>query len=194
MNTNKSYSPINITKMKILKRVLIAIVLLVVLVLVVAAIAPKKYVVEREVIINQPTTEVFEYVKFLQNQDNFSTWANMDPQMEKTFEGTDGVVGFVSAWKSENRDVGRGEQEIMRISDGERIDYELRFFEPWEATNQAYILTENIGENETLVKWGFNGSMSYPSNLMLLAMNMDEMLGGDLEKGLDNLKIILEKY
>ncbi len=180
--------------MKILKRVLIAIVLLVVLVLVVAAIAPKKYAVEREVIINQPTTEVFEYVKFLQNQDNFSTWANMDPQMEKTFEGTDGVVGFVSAWKSENRDVGRGEQEIMRISDGERIDYELRFFEPWEATNQAYILTENIGENETLVKWGFNGSMSYPSNLMLLAMNMDEMLGGDLEKGLDNLKIILEKY
>jgi hypothetical protein len=112
--------------------------------------------------------------------------------MKKTFQGTDGTVGFVSAWKSENPDVGVGEQEIMNIVEGKRIDYELRFFEPFEATDQAYITVDGIGANETVVKWGFNGSMSYPSNLMLLVMSMEDMLGGDLEKGLDNLKVLME--
>ena len=51
----------------------------------------------------------------------------MDPDMKKTYRGTDGTVGFVSAWDSEKDDVGKGEQEIIKITDGERIDYELRF-------------------------------------------------------------------
>jgi hypothetical protein len=43
------------------------------------------------------------------------------------------------------------------------------------------------------VNWGFNGKMPYPMNLMLAFMNMDEMLGKDLQDGLNNLKIIFEK-
>jgi hypothetical protein len=35
--------------------------------------------------------------------------------------------------------------------------------------------------------------MNYPANVMLLFMNMEKMVGGDLEKGLQNLKTILEK-
>lgn len=178
--------------MRILKKILLAIVILIALVLIVAAIAPREYAVEREIIINEPDAEVFEFVKYLRNQDAFSVWAKMDPMMKKTFQGTDGTVGFVSAWESENPEVGSGEQEIMNIVEGKRIDYELRFFEPFETTDQAYITVDGIGANETVVKWGFNGSMPYPGNLMLLVMSMEEMLGGDLEKGLDNLKVLME--
>ena len=46
--------------------------------------------------------------------------------------------------------------------------------------------------NSTVVKWGFNGKMAYPMNLMLLFMNMEKMLGSDLEEGLANLKVVLE--
>jgi hypothetical protein len=35
--------------------------------------------------------------------------------------------------------------------------------------------------------------MKYPMNLMLLFMNMEKMVGGDLDKGLQNLKSVLEK-
>jgi hypothetical protein len=35
--------------------------------------------------------------------------------------------------------------------------------------------------------------MPYPMNLMLLFMDMDGMLGKDLQQGLDNLKGVLEK-
>ena len=71
--------------------------------------------------------EVFDYVKYLKNQDNFSKWASMDPDMQKTYRGTDVTVGFVSAWASDNPDVGVGEQEIKAITAGQRIDFELRF-------------------------------------------------------------------
>jgi hypothetical protein len=117
----------------------------------------------------------------------------MDPAMKKEYRGTDGAVGFVSAWDSDNKDVGKGEQEIKAITEGERVDFEIRFFEPFESTDLAYMTTEAVNDSATLVKWGFNGKMPYPMNLMLLFMDMEKMLGGDLEEGLANLKTVMEK-
>jgi uncharacterized protein YndB with AHSA1/START domain len=179
--------------MKILKIVLIGIAAIIALALIVAAFTKKDYAVVREITINKPKQEVFDYVKFLKNQDNYSKWAMMDPNMKKTYTGTDGTVGFVSAWDSQEKNVGAGEQEIKGITNGERIDFELRFKRPFEATDYAYMTTEDAGNNQTKVKWGFNGKMKYPMNLMLLCMDMDKMLGKDLDTGLSNLKSILEK-
>jgi uncharacterized protein YndB with AHSA1/START domain len=179
--------------MKIIKYILGTLVSIIVIILIVAAFAPSEYAVEREVTINKSVTEVFDYVKYLKNQDDFSKWASMDPDMKKTFTGVDGTVGFISAWESDNKDVGKGEQEIMKITEGERIDFELRFFEPFEASDNAYMITETDGNSATIVKWGFDGKMDYPMNIMLLAMDMEEMLGDDLQQGLNKLKVILEK-
>ncbi|NJO91943.1 MAG: SRPBCC family protein, partial [Chloroflexia bacterium] len=152
-----------------------------------------KYAVEREVTINKPKDVVFDYVKLLKNQDNFSVWAKIDPAMKKTFTGTDGTVGFISAWESDNKDVGKGEQEIKAIKEGERIDFELRFLEPFEATDNAYMTTEELDSATVKVKWGFYGEMAYPMNVMMLFMDMEEMIAGDFETGLNNLKAELEK-
>lgn len=179
--------------MKVLKTTLTVIAILVAVPLLVALFVDQDYAVEREIVINKPKQEVFNYVKFLKNQDNYSTWATRDPNMKKTYTGTDGSVGFVSAWESEDIEVGKGEQEIKNIVDGERIDFELRFYEPFEATEPAAMVTESVSDNETKVKWGFNGHMDYPMNLMLVFMNMEEEIGNDLQTGLDNLKIQLEK-
>ncbi len=179
--------------MKIVKKILLAIVGIVALLLIVALFVKKEYSVEREITINKPKQEVFDYVKLLKNQNNFSVWAQRDPNMKKDYKGNDGTVGFVSAWDSEDKHVGKGEQEIKNMKDGERLDFELRFMKPFEATDNAYMTTESAGENQTKVKWGFNGKMPYPMNLMLLFMNMDKMLGKDLEDGLTNLKTVLEK-
>lgn len=179
--------------MKVFKSALIAVAILVAVPLLVALFVDQDYAVEREVVINKPKQEVFDYVKYLRNQDNYSTWATRDPNMKKTYTGTDGTVGFVSAWESDDQEVGKGEQEIKSIVDGERIDFELRFYEPFEATEPATMVTERVSDNETKVKWGFNGHMDYPMNLMLVFMNMEEEIGNDLQTGLDNLKIQLEK-
>lgn len=179
--------------MKVLKKILLVIVVLVAIVLIMAAFTKKHYAVEKEIVINKPKQEVFDYVKHLKNQDSYSKWAMMDPAMKKTYTGTDGTVGFVSAWDSDKKDVGKGEQEIKKIAEGERVDFELRFIKPFEATEHAYMLTEAVSPSETKVKWGFDGHMAYPMNLMLLWMDFEKMIGDDLQTGLTNLKSNLEK-
>ncbi len=179
--------------MKILKKIFLAIIGLIVLLLIVAIFVKKEYSVVRDITINKPRHEVFEYVKNIKNQNYYSKWNLADPNAVKTYTGTDGIVGFIAAWDSKMKDVGQGEQEIKKIQDGERLDMELRFIRPFKATDYAYMTTESISENQTKVSWGFNGKMAYPMNLMLLAYNMDKLLGGDMDSGLTNLKDILEK-
>lgn len=175
-----------------IKKVLFFILGLIALLLLVAAFSKKDYAVTREIVINKSNADVFNYIKYLKNQDNFSKWATMDPAMKKSYRGEDGKPGFVSAWESENENVGTGEQEIINITEGSRVDYELRFIKPFEAKDHAYLMTEAAGDKETKVVWGFDGHMNFPMNLMLLFMDFDKMLGGDLQQGLDKLKIIME--
>lgn len=179
--------------MKAIKIILAIIGLLILFVLVAPLFINGEYSVEKEVTINQSPEVVFDYVKYLKNQDEFSVWATMDPNMEKTFMGTDGTVGAISGWSSDIKDVGKGEQEIIGITEGERIDFELRFYEPFEATDNAYMEVVAVNDSVTLTKWGFYGTMKYPMNLMLLFMDMEEMLGGQLQEGLDNLKQLLDE-
>jgi hypothetical protein len=113
--------------------------------------------------------------------------------MKKEFRGTDGTIGFVSAWDSKNKNNGKGEVEIIKIKNGYRIDYAYRFIKPFKSTNLAYFLTDSISNNQTKVIWGFAGKMTYPLNLMLLFMNLEKMVGKDFEAGLENLKVVLEK-
>lgn len=178
--------------MKILKKVLIVLGILIAIPLIVAIFVTKQYAVEEEITINQPKDVVFDYIKHLKNQNDYSKWASMDPDMEKTFRGTDGTVGFVSAWKSGDEHVGVGEQEITAIKEGERIDFDLRFFEPFESSDKAYMITESAATDKTVVKWGFEGKMDYPMNLMLLFMDFEGMIGDDFQTGLQNLKTKLE--
>ena len=115
--------------MNIIKKIVLALLTIVVLALIAALFLTKNYAVEREITIDQPKDSVFNYIKYVKNQDNFSVWNRKDPKMIKTFSGTDGTVGFVYSWNSQDKNVGVGEQEIKKIIEGERIDFEIRFKE-----------------------------------------------------------------
>ena len=178
--------------MNIILIILLGIAGIIILLLLIGLFTKKDYAVEREITINKPAERVFNYIKYLKNQDNYSKWAMMDPGMKKEFRGTDGTVGFVSAWESDNKKVGKGEQQISGIREGERIDMKLHFIKPWEGKADAHMVTEDIGAAQTKVKWGLKSRMNYPMNTMMLFMNMDSMLGKDLEVGLAKLKTLLE--
>jgi hypothetical protein len=179
--------------MKALKIIGLFIVGIIVIALITGLFVDGKYSVEREATINKPKQEIFEYAKYLKNQENYSVWAKIDPEMKREFRGEDGTVGFVAAWDSENPQAGKGEQKIIAIEEGSRIDYELHFLKPFESTDYAYLSFDSVNDSVTTVKWGFNGEMKYPMNLMMLSMNMEEMLAPDLQNGLNNLKIIIEQ-
>lgn len=176
-----------------IKKILIGVGIVLLLPFLVAIFVKKDYAVEKEIVIQKPKNEVFNYIKFLKNQDNYSKWATMDPEMKKSFSGVDGTVGAVAGWESKKDEVGKGEQEIKNIVEGEKIDLELRFFEPMVSTDNAYLKTETVTDSTTKVKWGYYGKMTYPTNLITLFFDFEKMIGDDFEIGLNNLKVILEK-
>lgn len=169
--------------------IIIGIILLIVIL---ALIAPKSYEVSRNITINKPLSEVFTYLKSLKNQDNWSPWAERDPNMKKTFTGTDGEVGCISAWESDHKQVGSGEQEIISITDNKEITAQLRFLKPFKSQSDAYTRVAEV-ESGTKVTWGFSGKNKFPVSIMMLFMNMEKAIGGDFEQGLAKLKSILEK-
>ncbi|MFH7000496.1 SRPBCC family protein [Flavobacterium bizetiae] len=179
--------------MGIIKKILVILILILAIVLVAAYFMPKNYAVEREITISKPVDSVFNYVKYLKNQNEFSVWANIDPKMKVTYSGTDGSVGSKSAWESDVKEVGVGEQEITNITEGKRIDFALRFKKPMEDTAVGFMSTETVAGNQTKVKWGISGVIPYPMNIMLPMMKMDQMIGNDLQKSLENLKDKLEE-
>lgn len=178
--------------MIILWIVLGAIIGLIVLILIIAAFTKKDYSVERTIIVEKSKEETFDFLKSLRNQDSFSKWAGLDPNMKKEYIGTDGTVGFISKWESDHKQVGHGEQEIKKLIEGERIESELRFLKPFRGIAHAYMTTTALSANETTVVWGFNSRMNYPMNILLVFMNMEKMIGDDFSLGLGNMKKLVE--
>jgi len=146
----------------------------------------------KEIVINKPVGEVFNYIKYLKNQQNYSKWASMDPNLKNEFRGTDGQPGFVNHWVG-NKKVGEGEQEITGIVEGKSLSTDLRFIKPFKSFAKSVMTTTALDANSTKVTWGFESKMNYPMNVMKLFMNWNEMIGKDFATGLANLKTLMEK-
>jgi hypothetical protein len=161
------------------------------LVLIIAAAGNKDLNIERSVRIERETPVVFDYIRHLKNHDNFSVWQMMDPNMKKTYSGTDGQVGFVYGWDSANmKNVGAGEQEIKKIDLNKSIDFELRFFRPMQDVAKARMETTANG-SATEITWSFASKMKFPMNIMKPVMV--KLLGKNLQDGVNNLKAVMEK-
>jgi hypothetical protein len=159
--------------------------------LILALFLKKEYTMEKEIVINKSSQEVFDYLKLLKNQKYYNKWVMMDPNMITQDKGTDGTEGFFSAWDSGNKDLGKGEQTIKKLVNGRKIELELHFIKPFDSIAQAIFELEPLSANKTNVKWSFTGGMKYPMNLMLGLSKM--IIGKALTEGLGNLKNILEK-
>ncbi len=176
--------------MKPLKILIFVLLGLAIFVFTIPLLAPNSYQIERGISINRPQSEVFEYMRMFNNFDTWSPWSEMDPDMEVEISGVDGEVGAEYYWKG-NRDVGEGRMRITQI-DPNKIHIALSFIEPFESSSPTeYRLSAN--QSGTDVSWYMEGEMSYPWNAILLFMSMEEAIGKDFDRGLQKLKMQLEK-
>ena len=159
--------------------------------LLVALLTPKDFSLKKQVIINKSKSEVFNYLIYLKNQEQYNVWMIKDPNIKIKYSGTDGTVGAKQAWESEDKNVGIGEQEIIKLNDNESMETEIRFKKPFEATNYAVTTLTSLNETQTNVSNTFRGTSKFPMNIMNLFM--DRMVGGDMQKNLENIKSNLEK-
>jgi hypothetical protein len=159
-------------------------------VLLYALIAKKEYSIISEIIIDKNNDIVFNYVKHLKNQIYYNKWVMADPNIKMTYTGTDGNVGFMSAWESTLRDVGIGEQEIIKIIEGKGYEAELRFEKPFKGTSHVNIMIYSITDNQSKMITTLNTRTDFPMNIMIPLIR--KMLQKDMNQNAANLKHILE--
>ena len=154
-----------------------------------ALVVRKQYCIQRDIVIDKPLHQVFDYIKYMRNQEQYNKWVMQDPNLKIEYTGVDGTEGFMSAWEG-NKQAGKGEQEIKKIEENAGINFELRFEKPFKNVGQTYMHTTAISPTQTQVKWTMEGRNSYPMNLFNLFI--DNLLGKDLSISLEKLKRILE--
>jgi hypothetical protein len=98
-----------------------------------ALLVKKDFSLEKQIVINKTQKEVFDYLKMIRNQEKYSVWVMRDPKINLVYSGTDGTVGFKSAWTSNDKNTGIGEQEIIKLTEGISTEVEIRFKKPFRS-------------------------------------------------------------
>jgi len=149
----------------------------------------KPYKVERSAEINTPASAIYNQIVSHKNRDNWSPWATKDPNMTKEYEGPEAGVGSIYKWSSENEEVGTGSMEVVEVEENEYMKSKLTFTAPWES---ASTVEWNLEEENGVTKATWSNSGELPA-MMAMFMDLDEQLGPDFEKGLENLKKLCEE-
>lgn len=178
--------------MEILLIIGIVIASLIALVLVVALFVKKDYMLQREIVIQRPQQFMYDYLRHLGNQTEYSKWVMDDPNMNRVPQGGDGTVGFVLTWDSKDKNVGAGRQEIIQLMAPTLIKYVVQFIRPFKGKADCSFELSAVSDNQTRIKWTFESGMAYPMNFMMLFLDIAKMLGKDMEKSLNTLKSVLE--
>jgi len=178
-----------------LVKILIGAAGVLVLLAVVAATRPSAYRVERRLEVAAPADLVFGVLNDLHQFAGVlvlfgSPWEKADPNMQKTFEGPAAGVGQSVAW-SGNMQVGTGKMTIEESVPGQKVRMRLEFVKPMKSTATC-ALTLAGTPTGSFVMWSMDGNHNFIGKAFGMFMNMDNMLGTDIEKGLARLKTVAE--
>lgn len=177
----------------ILFKILATLVALIAILLIVALFVKKKYTITREVTINSSVEDVYDYLRFHKNQKEYNHWLQLDPNVRTEIKGKpDGEPGSILFFESKSKKAGTGEWENTGLIKNKRIEIELRFLHPYQFTATAILYFKPIDTYTTQLVWEYHSGMDWPKNITLLFMDMDKIIGGDIEKTLGNIKHQLE--
>jgi hypothetical protein len=169
----------------------IAVVILVVCILALAASKPDAFRIERSQRMKASPEKIYAVINDFHRWSEWSPWEKLDPQLKRTYGGSASGQGAVYEWQG-NKQVGQGRMEIREALPPSKVTIQLDFLKPFEAHNTAEFALEKQGEF-TNVTWAMQGRQPFMFKAMGLFFSMDKMVGKDFEKGLDNMKGIVEK-
>jgi hypothetical protein len=172
------------------KKILIALVAIVVVFAVVVALQPSEFRIVLSATISAPAPAVFAQVNDFHNWETWSPWAKLDSAAKHSFEGPSAGTGAIFRWAG-NEEIGEGSMTITESRPSDLIRINLEFLKPFAATSIAEFTFEPEG-NQTAVTWSMAGQNNFIAKAVCLFMNMDETVGGDFEKGLAQMKSVVE--
>ena len=156
----------------------------------IVAMQPADYTVSRSTTVDAPPEKVFDQVNNFHKWETWSPWAKLDPAMKTSYSGPESGPGASYAWIG-NNEVGEGKMTIAESHPSEHVKIDLEFIKPWQATNVTEFVFKPEGDR-TNVTWTMSGHNNFAGKAFGLLMNMDKMIGGDFEKGLNQMKVAAE--
>jgi hypothetical protein len=173
-----------------LKKIIVFLLVLAAVLALIIATQPSEFRVKRSAVMAAPSQVIFAQVNDLHKWEAWSPWAKLDPNAKSSYEGPEAGVGAVMSWDG-NNDVGAGSMKITDSKQNEAVTYQLDFLKPMKGTDIAEITLQAEGEN-TLVTWNMSGTNNFIGKAVGLVFNCEKMVGDQFDKGLANIKGIVE--
>jgi hypothetical protein len=170
--------------------VLLALMFIFILLVTVILGQPNGFRVVRSQEMSASPEVVFAHVNDLHKWEAWSPWAKLDPNSKSAFSGPDSGNGAAMRWEG-NSKVGVGTMTITENKPPSQITLRLDFEKPMQATNIAVFGFAPAG-NQTIVTWTMSGQNKLMGKVFSTLVNCDKMVGGQFEKGLQNLKAVVE--
>ncbi len=152
--------------------------------------APNRFVVRREAVIEAPPEQVFPHINDLHNWQAWSPWAKLDPDAKNIYEGP--VAGAGAAFEWAGKKAGAGRMTIVDSRPFESVDIKLDFSKPFPASNDVSFKLAPEG-GRTRVAWTMTGPRPLVAKALNIFMNFDKMCGDQFESGLANLNALFAK-
>lgn len=145
---------------------------------------------ERSGVINAPAAKIFSYLSNFKMGHLWSPYEKMDPNMKKTFTGTDGTVGSVMEFEG-NSETGSGKLEMLKVEPNSLVEIKLTMIKPFHGENliQYKLTPEGAG---TRFSWSMSGDGGFMGKLISVFINCEKMMAGQFESGIANLKAVVE--
>jgi Polyketide cyclase / dehydrase and lipid transport len=173
-----------------LTKILMVVALLIIVLIIVIALQAPSYTVTRSANIAASPPAVFAHVNDFHNWEAWSPWAKLDPGMKQSFQGAPAGAGAIYSWVG-NKQVGEGRMTITESRPSDLVRIKLEFIKPFASIADTEFTFKPEG-NQTAVTWTMSGQKNFMSKAFGLFMNMDKMIGRDFEKGLAQMKSVVE--
>ncbi len=175
--------------MRWIKRILLILLVLILVLVGASYLLPGKAEVSRSVTINAPAAAIFPFVNSMQATEKWSPWLARDPETKLAYSGPEAGVGNTLSWSSEHPQVGSGSQEIIESVENQFVRTALDFGSMGTANASFTLQPEG---DQTEISWGFESDLGMNPMSRWMGLMMDEWVGGDYERGLSNLKELVE--
>jgi Polyketide cyclase / dehydrase and lipid transport len=154
------------------------------------ATRPSEYRVARTTTMAAPASAVFAQVNDFHRWGAWNPWAKLDPAMKQAYEGAPAGPGAVYTWAG-NKEVGEGRMTVTESRPNELVRINLEFLKPFAATSTAEFRFSPEGDR-TAVTWSMVSQTNFVAKIVHLFVDMDTMIGGNFERGLADMKMVVE--
>ena len=152
--------------------------------------AKSMFQVVRSIDVKAALETVFAQLDDFHRWTAWSPWEDRDPNLQRAYKGSDSGVGAIYEWIG-NRKAGEGRMAILDVHAPSGLTIKLEFFKPFKSEGTVTFALEADGDT-THVTWSMIGPKTMMTRVMGLFMSMDKAIGPDFEKGLAQLKALVE--